>query len=65
MIVGLNRGWDFYFDKNKDEKVVVDIMSSQLDDKTFRQYCRVVIDNSNDLSSTKEQIENILKKMAD
>lgn len=49
MIVGLNRGWDFYFDKNKDEKVVVDIPHTvketpfdAFDESVYQTVCKYV-----------------------
>lgn len=43
-----------------DEKIDA-ILSKQLDDREFRRYADVVIDNGGDFSSTKEYIETLLK----
>lgn len=40
-----------------DEKID-DILSKQLDDATFREYCSFVIDNSDELSEAARQIDN-------
>ena len=48
----LNRGYT-------DEKVS-QIMSGQLKEEEFRASCQVIIDNGNDFSKTKEQIDKIL-----
>ncbi len=40
-----------------DEKID-DILSKQLDDATFREYCSFVIDNSGELSEAARQIDN-------
>lgn len=37
------------------------IMASQLPEKTFREYCKVVIDNSGSLESSKKQVDEILE----
>ncbi len=37
-----------------------DMFASQLSDEVFRQYCSVVIDNSNSIDDTKRQLETIL-----
>lgn len=44
-----------------DEKIK-NIMSSQLDEETFKRYCTVVIDNDGDLEKTRSQIIDILCK---
>lgn len=63
--------WYIYADENvrakrlsasrgySDEKIQ-SIMESQLDDATFRKYCRNVIDNSNAIEDSVKQLENIL-----
>lgn len=38
------------------------IMSKQLPDAVFRDYCKVVIDNSGDIGNTRVQLENVLKE---
>lgn len=48
----LNRGYS-------DEKVS-QIMNGQLKEEEFRKNCQVIIDNGNDFSETKEQIDKIL-----
>lgn len=42
-----------------DEKIS-DIMDSQSSDEVFRKHCKVVIDNSNSLENTRQQLERYL-----
>lgn len=42
-----------------DEKID-EIMKSQSSEEVFRQYCKVVIDNSGDIADTKEQLKSVL-----
>ena len=44
-----------------DEKIR-SIMSKQQTDKTFREYCKVIIDNSGDFETTCHQIDSILEE---
>lgn len=44
-----------------DEKITA-IMQSQLDDDIFRKYCRVVVDNSESLEYTRNQLIKILNE---
>jgi len=38
------------------------IFESQLDEETFRRYCKVVIDNDGDIDNTRRQITDILNR---
>lgn len=65
--------WYIYADKDirisrlkesrgySDEKIK-GIMDSQLDEGTFRKYCKVVVNNSGTLEATKKQIIDIIDK---
>lgn len=63
--------WYVYADEDTRTKRLIDsrgystakikgIMESQLDDETFRKYCRNVIDNSGDIKDSVRQLEEIL-----
>ena len=45
--------------RNYSDEKITDIMDSQSSDDVFRRYCKVVIDNSGDISDTKKQIEKV------
>lgn len=46
--------------RNYSDEKITEIMDSQSSDDVFRRYCKVVIDNSGDISDTKKQIEKVL-----
>ena len=46
--------------RNYSDEKITDIMDSQSSDDVFRRYCKVVIDNSGDISDTKKQLEKVL-----
>ena len=44
----------------RDEKITA-IMGKQLPEETFRKYCKVVIDNSDTLEKSFDQIDRVLE----